>query len=265
MLFLSPEHQTASILNPLNEPERITMISPRRKGRSSERIGEGLLRKLGYEILETNKIVEVEGEEAFEIDIVARNPEGEMCSVEVKAGEASVSDIRHAYANCKILNWKPIVICKALSNESAEAVAEQLEVKIIRLRDYYLIKPEELETLIRSAMRDVLTQFGFYPLPPRKKISKEDMNVISALADAESFTEASNKIGVPEGKLGRTLGELKKKGLLPRQSLSFSSLKRFAEHLLRRYSLSKRIDQIERQLKKIEEKMAEIQQEASKT
>lgn len=241
------------------------MISPRRKGRSSERIGEGILRKLGFEILDTNKIVEVEGEEAFEIDIVARSPEKEKCCVEVKAGEASVSDIRHAYANSKILNWKPILICKALSNESAQAVAEQLGVKIIRLRDYYLVKPEELETLVRSTMQDVLTQFGFYPLPPRKKISKEDMDVISALADAESFAEAANKIGIPEGKLGRTLGELKEKGLLPRQSLSFSSLKSFTEHLLRRYSLSKRIDQIERQLEKIEEKMAKTRGEASKS
>jgi predicted RecB family endonuclease len=70
------------------------MPASRVKGRSSERIARGVLERLGYKILETNKKITVDEAEAFEVDILALNPKGEKYCVEVKAGSASVSDIR---------------------------------------------------------------------------------------------------------------------------------------------------------------------------
>ncbi|RLI34442.1 recombinase RecB, partial [Candidatus Bathyarchaeota archaeon] len=79
------------------------MPKSRVRGMSSERIARALLRRLGYEILETNKIVRVGEKAAFEVDMVAVDPSGLKCCVEVKAGRAGVSDLRQVFADSKIL------------------------------------------------------------------------------------------------------------------------------------------------------------------
>ena len=93
------------------------------RGRSSERIARGVLERLGYTILETNKKITVDQAEAFEVDILALNPKGEKCCVEVKAGSASVSDIRQVFADSKMLGLKPLLVCKGFADEAAEVVA----------------------------------------------------------------------------------------------------------------------------------------------
>jgi len=70
---------------------------PRVKGKSSERIARGILAKLDYEVIETNKIVTVDDARIFEVDIIARNSEDEVYCVEVKSGQAGVSDVRQVF------------------------------------------------------------------------------------------------------------------------------------------------------------------------
>ncbi|NIR86157.1 recombinase RecB, partial [Candidatus Bathyarchaeota archaeon] len=168
------------------------MPKPKVRGRSSERIAKGIMEKLGYEILETNKMVVVDGAEAFEVDILALSPEGEKYCVEVKAGRAGVSDIRQAFANSEVLGFKPMFVCKGFADEAAEALARELDVKMIRLSEYYvLLEPEELEIVARTAMRGILNEYGFYPFSSWEEIKEEDWKVIEGIAGAESFGGAA--------------------------------------------------------------------------
>ncbi len=155
------------------------MPSSRVKGRSSERIAKGILERLGYKILEKNKKITVDEAEAFEVDLLAVSPKGEKCCVEVKAGSASVSDIRQVFTNSEILGLKPLLVCKGFADEASEAVAAELDVEVIRLSEHYLLlEPEELEVILRTAIRDVLDSYGFYPLPTWKEIGGQDLEVV---------------------------------------------------------------------------------------
>jgi len=226
---------------------------PKVKGISSERIARGILEKLGYSILETNKVVTVNQAEVFEVDILAVSPEGEKYCVEVKAGRAGVSDVRQVYADSQILGIKPMLICKGFANESAEAVAKELNVKTIRLSEYYvLLEPEELEVIVRTAMRDILSEYGFYPLPPFQAISDEEWNVIESVAEAESFIDAAQHIQLTVEQLGNIIGALRKKGVFPPRSQSFTSLKRHSQQLIQRYYLARKLEEIKRHLNKLE-------------
>lgn len=233
------------------------MSKSRARGRSSERIARGILERLGYKILETNKKVFIEGAEAFEVDIIALNPEGEKCCVEVKAGSAAVSNIRDAYANSEVLGFKPLIICKGPADSAAEAVAKELKVDVISLSDYYVLsEPEELEIILRDAIRGILNEYGFYPLPSWEGILNKDLKVVAALAEAANFSEAAESLGLSVNELGGRLGELREKGILPRQEQSFKALKAFSQQLLSRLALIRRLDRIEARLKRIEKALS---------
>ena len=231
-------------------------ISPRPgvRGRSSERIAKGVLERLGYKILETNKIVTVDEARAFEVDILAVNSEGEKYCVEVKTGQAGVSDVRQVFADSKILGLKPMLICKGFANDAAEAVARELQVGMIRLSEYYiLLEPEELETIVRTAVQDVLDQYGFYPLPPWEVIREEDWRVMRAIAETESFQDAVQLLDLSVEELGQRIGVLRDSGVFPRRGQNFVDLKMYSRQLLQRYSLRQRLEMIENQLRRIEE------------
>ncbi|NIQ04891.1 MAG: hypothetical protein GWO20_03890 [Candidatus Korarchaeota archaeon] len=234
------------------------MINSRRKGKSSERIAEGLLRKLGYEILERNKLVEKGGEQAFEVDFIAKDPEGNLSCIEVKAGDASVSDIRHTYANSEMLNCKPIIVCKSLSNVSAEVVKKELGVTVIPFREYYLTEPEELELVVKSAIQEVLSEFGFFPLPQLEEIPEDTIKVLSALSNASSFPEAAKELDLSTNELGKDVGDLRETGVLPKWSQSFSDLRKFSSRVIRQYSVSRRIKRIEERLEQLEQEIKKI-------
>ncbi|HIE23230.1 MAG TPA: recombinase RecB [Candidatus Korarchaeota archaeon] len=242
------------------------MILPKSKvkGRSSERIARGILEKLGYEILETNKAVVVDQSEVFEVDILARSPEGEKYCVEVKAGRASVSDVRKVYADSKLLGLKPMLVCKGFSDEAAEAVAKKLGVKMIELSEYYvLLEPEELEVIVRTAVMDVLREYGFYPLPPWEAVKEEDWKVIEAISEAETFEDAAKLLGISVEDLGRKIGGLRGAGILPHVGQDFSELKRNSQQIIQRYSLVRRLELIENRLKKLENILLELKETIS--
>jgi len=225
---------------------------PRVKGTSSERIARGVLERLGYKILETNKIVVVDKAEAFEVDIVALSPEGEKYCVEVKAGRAGVSDVRQVFADSKVLGLKPILVCKGFADEAAEAVSKELDVRMIKLSEFYvLLEPEELEVVVRSAMRDVLDEYGLYPLPLWEAIKEEDWRVIEGIAEAENFEEAAQHLHLSVEELGHRIGDLRKKGIFPEKGQTFADIKWHSQQLIQRHSVIRRLDKIENRLRKL--------------
>ncbi len=229
------------------------------KGRSSERIARGILERLGYEILETNKAVIVDQSEAFEVDILARSPEGEKYCVEVKAGRAGVSDVRKVYADSKVLGLKPMLVCKGFADEAAEAVAKKLGVKMIELSEYYvLLEPEELEVIVRAAIMDILREYGFYPLPPWEAIGEDDWKVIEVISKAKTFEDAAKILNLRVEDLGRKIGALRDAGIFPHTGQDFSELKRHSQQIIQRYSLVRRLELIEKSLKKIEDILLEL-------
>lgn len=230
------------------------MPKPRIRGQSSERIAKGILEKLGYKILDTNKKVVVDQAEAFEVDIIALSLEGEKYCVEVKAGRAGVSDVRQVFADSEILHLKPMLVCKRPADEAAEAVARELGVKIIRFSEYYvLLEPEELEVVVRTAVRDVLNEYGFYPLLPFEAVEEEEWRVIEGIAKAESFKEAAQLLHLSAEELGHRIGALRGKGVYPPRGQAFTGLKRHSQQLIQRHSIIRRLDEIENHLKRIEE------------
>ena len=225
---------------------------PRVKGMSSERIARSVLERLGYHILEANKKVVLGNAEVFEVDIIAVSPEGDKYCVEVKAGRAGVSDIRQVFADSEILGLKPMLVCKGFADEPAEMVSKELGVKMIKLSEYYvLLEPEELEVIVRSAVRDVLNEYGFYPLPFWEEISEEDWSVIKGVSEAFSFKEAAQNLDLSSEELGHRIGYLRKRGIFPEKGQTFKNLKKYSQQLIQRYSFISRLDSIENYLKRI--------------
>ena len=63
---------------------------------------------------------------------------------------------------------------------------------MIKLSEYYvLLEPEELEVVVRSAMQDVLDEYGLYPVPLCEAIEEEDWRLIGGITEAENFEEAA--------------------------------------------------------------------------
>lgn len=235
---------------------------PRVKGKSSERIARDILAKLGYEVIETNKIVTVDDARIFEVDIIARNSEDEVYCVEVKSGQAGVSDVRQVFGNSEILGLKPMLICKGFANEAAETMARELKVKMIRLTEHFiLLEPEELEVIVSTAVQDILNKYGFYPIPHWNKIKEEDWNLISTISEAERFKEAAENASLSVKQLGQRIGDLRQGGIFPRKGQSFTDLKRHSRQLMYRYSIKRKLERIENRLKKIEEALYQRQRE----
>jgi len=234
------------------------MVGGKVKGQSSEEIARGVLEELGYKIIETNRMVSLKGSEAFEVDIIAERDKERYC-VEVKSGEVGVSDVRHAFANGEALRMTPLVVSKGFANDAAEALADELGVELVKLHEYYtLLEPEELEVILKTAIRQVLDEYGFYPLPSKDVISKEDWNLLQCIVNSESFQELSETTGLDSDELGRKLGELRDTGILPRRSQSLQELRNHAQRVIEAYSMEKRLEEIDRRLCLIEEKIGRL-------
>lgn len=220
------------------------------KGMSSERIAESILKKLGYTILEKNKKITLAGIEAFEVDFIVENANGIEYIVEVKAGKGSVSDLRQLYADSKILNLRPLLVCKGLTDEAATTVVNELNIKVVTFNEFYLLlEPEELETIIRSAVKDVLNEYGFSPLPPWDMIGKAELRILQKIAISKNIDEATSKLHIKPVTLGKKLGELRGKRILPQQPQNYSALKKFCQQILYRYDYISRLDRIEKKLR----------------
>jgi len=219
-----------------------------RKGISAERLAASLLESLGYEILEKRKTIEIEGVEAAEVDIIAKSSSGEIYAVEVKAGRASVTDVRQAYTNAQILGMKPLLICKGFVDKAAEATVKRLGVKYILLPEFFLVSPEDISRIVSESITDVLLAFESINI---SNINPDDVKILRALAFSNSINEALHRTGLRRRKFNRKLEVLRRKGVFPLKIYSFPYLKLQSLYVLRRL-------EEERLLRDLNEKLSSL-------
>ena len=166
----------------------------RYRGVSAEKIAASILEKLGFEVIDWRRRVFIKGERVAEVDLVVKDKEGKEYCVEVKAGRIGASDIKHAYANAKILNMEPIIVGKGFADKSAEVLAEKLGVNVVKLSDYYvLLDLETLDKVVRESLREevinAFTQILELLLNPPTRY----LNVLEVIAESETLKQAAEK------------------------------------------------------------------------
>ncbi len=182
--------------------------------RESEEIAAKFLEELGFRVLETRVKVVVDGVEVSDVDIVAEKG-GVQYAVEVKAGYADVSSIRQAYVNSVLTGMKPLVVSRGLSDQSAEAVARRLGVQVITLPDQLYVQPDELYSIVESAVEEVLERVT-RPLSHCFDLTEGQLKTLAAIASSQDFVSAARALSLsPEG-LGRVLESLRSEGVIPR-------------------------------------------------
>jgi len=218
------------------------------KGLSSERIAKRLLESRSFHILSTKHEIK-EGDDKFaEVDIIAEDSNGERYAVEVKAGKGDVNSIRQAYANAKLCEYKPMLICKGYADDAARKAALKLDVKVIELSEYYLLlEPEELESIIKKCVEEVFETHGF--LPYSAEIDDKDRKLLKSISTAKNFDEVAEKIKINRKDFGKKIEDLTTRGILPRRSLNFRDLKRCSSSILVRSEIISKLNEIERRLK----------------
>jgi predicted RecB family endonuclease len=223
----------------------------RKKGVSAERIAKRLLKSKGFTIKKTRYELIKNQERITEIDIIAEDPAGIIYAVEVKAGKGSVSTIRRTYANAQLVGYKPLLICKGFTDKAAIEAAEKLSVLVVKLDEYYLLlEPEELESLIKKCLEEVLETHGF--LPYYVELGEDELNILKALSNSETFKLAAEKLNKTHDELGNIIRELTKEAILPQRSLSFHDLKRVSSSILARNSVNRKLDSILERIEKLE-------------
>ena len=83
-------------------------MNPRLKGKTVEELATALLEGEGFRILERRKVIRVGESQVAEVDILAEK-DGEVYAVEVKSGRISVTDVRQAFTNARLLGYKPLI------------------------------------------------------------------------------------------------------------------------------------------------------------
>lgn len=213
-----------------------------------------MLEAKGYEIVTTNYKINSKGENIAEIDIIAEK-DGEKYAVEVKSGKATLTSIRQVYANAKLAGFKPLLICKK-SDEATKEAAKKLGVNIMEFSEYHLLlEPEELESIVKKCMEDVLEEHGFVPI---LKLDDEAKTILEAIAEARNFEHASKLLKIKEEELSLKISKLARKGILPPRSLSFKDLKRVAISILAKNELSIKLEEILKDIKEIKKKLGLI-------
>ncbi|MDI9619335.1 MAG: recombinase RecB [Candidatus Nezhaarchaeota archaeon] len=230
-----------------------------RRGLSSERIAMGILERLNFKVVDTRKKIVKDEVEVGEVDIVALSPEGELYAVEVKAGRANVSDIRQAYTGALLLGMRPLIVCKGLADAAAEAVAKELDVKVLSIPEYHILfEVEDLESAVRAAVQDVLDDLTlFAPLPKGEKLKKKDLSLLRAVASSSSMDEAASRLKVDVRGLWHQVNELRSKGIL-RGGYSYEKLRIHVKRLLAYLEFEERLKRLDKRLKKIEALLEEL-------
>ncbi len=239
-----------------------------KRGRSSERIARYILENfLGFEITEVSRLVVVDGVEAAEVDIIAKNSVGQPFAVEVKAGSCDVSTLRQAYANAKMLGpeYLPMVICKAFSDDAAEKVSKELGVAVIQLKDLFvLLGPEELEIIIQGVMREVLDEYGLRPIIGKDRLNEDDLHALTAIANAKTLSEAAQISEIDEMELVKVLSKLRKGGILPRTEKSFEELKTHISRVLKSLESDTQLENIQEDISRLLKKVEDIEERIMK-
>ncbi|MGB9718259.1 MAG: YraN family protein [Thermoproteota archaeon] len=221
-----------------------------RKGLGAEDVAVSILEKLGYTVLEKRKPVIVGGVKVAEIDMVARDQEGDVLAVEVKSGKASVTDVRQVFSNSKLLKVKPLLVCKGFSDASAASLASELGVRYILLPEYYLFTFEDFKEVSKELINDLLTMYLSLDV---EEISSEEERIVEAIASSNSFSEASAKLNTLEEELGKIISNMNV--FKPGDKQGFSQLKLRALLVKNRLNDKRLIKSIERKLDTLEKKI----------
>ncbi len=233
-------------------------LSPTTRWKSSERIAFKLLEQLGFKILKIHHRISIKGIDVAEVDAIAVDDSGEKYAIEVKAGKLDVSGIRQAYTNAKLLDMKPLIICKGFADDAAKMTAEELGVKVITLSDYYIIEPEELEVIVKEVVDDVINNVISTLLAPQLRIKPEDQTILSAISEANSFSEAAKSLSISLNELIEKIVDMKKRGLIPHKLRGFSEIQRHARLLLYKLTLDTRLKCIIEELEKVNKRLNEL-------
>ncbi|MEM4934037.1 MAG: recombinase RecB [Desulfurococcaceae archaeon] len=220
-----------------------TGLSPRRKWIASEKIALGVLEELGYRVLEVGKKIELGGVEVGEIDAIVADSAGELYAVEVKAGKIDVSGIRQAYVNALLVGTRPMVVCKGFADDAAKGLAERLGVRVIQLSDVFLVESEEIYTIVREVIEETLTDYleVFYGYSPQLK--PEHFEILNAIYTSTTVDEAAEKLGVDVSVFAKRIEELKKQNIVPRWASKYNTVKRVAQILLHRQSITSALEE----------------------
>jgi predicted RecB family endonuclease len=197
------------------------------RGRASVEIAKRVLEKRGYTVIDENASIRLNGLEVGEIDLLARGPSGELLAVEVKAGGIGVSELKQLYVNALILNAKPVAVARSASDE-ARALASRLGIELVELSDLLTVDEEELYNVVKSAVEDAL----FELLTALPAVSDDRIaRLLEAVAQGETLEQAARIMGLETGELEKSLGELRRSGLLPPLA-GYGRLRAYAKALL---------------------------------
>jgi len=235
-------------------------VSNVERWRSSERIAEEILRRLGFEVLEHHKRIIIEGLEVGEIDFVARSSTGELYAVEVKAGKVDITGLRQAYVNAQLVGMKPLVICKGFADDAARELAKVLNIEVIQLSDILVVEDEELETIVREAVEDALSEYLEMLLLENLSIKEHNLKVLEVIAQSSSISEAAEKLGMDVQNVTKILNELRSQGVIPRWAKKWSSLRRVARFMVSKVHLRRNLELLERLSKEISRNIEKLQQ-----
>ncbi len=197
------------------------------RGRASVEIAKRVLEKRGYTVIDENASIRLNGLEVGEVDLLARGPSGELLAVEVKAGGIGVSELKQLYVNALILNAKPVAVARSASDE-ARALASRLGIELVELSDLLTVDEEELYNVVKSAVEDAL----FELLTALPAVSDDRIaRLLEAVAQGENLEQAARIMGLETGELEKSLGELRRSGLLPPLA-GYGRLRAYAKALL---------------------------------
>jgi len=231
----------------------VIQLSSSQRWHSSERIAQKLLEDMGLKVVETNKKVVINNVEVGEVDIIARDDEGNMYAVEVKAGKLDVTGVRQAYVNAVLLGMKPMVICKGFADDAAHELASHLGVKVIQLSDIFLVESEELEVVVREAVEDAVSSIFELVLEPLPTIRDNEKRLIEVLASAHSLQDAASKLDMSLEVLLKNIDALRSQGIIPKWARKWSSIKRCAQILATKIKIYDQITALQQTLDKMQQ------------
>ncbi len=238
-------------------------ISNIERWRSSERIAEEVLRRLGFEVIEHHKRIIIDGFEVGEVDFVARHRNGELYAVEVKAGKIDITGLRQAYVNAKLVGMKPMVICKGFADDSARELAKVLGIEVVQLSDLLLVEDEELETIVREAVEEAFSEYLEMLLLEKPALKEHHLRVLEAIAQSSSISEAAEKLGIDVQDVTKILSELRSQGVVPKWAKRWSSIKRVAKFVVSKATLHRDLEALEKAVMELSSVVDKLQRVCS--
>jgi len=184
-------------------------MKPKLRGVTVEKIAKLLLEEEGFTVIEERKRVKRNDIDVAEIDLLAKK-NGEVYAVEVKAGRVSVTDLRQVYTNAKLVEARPIIICRGYADKAAEELAKALNVEVLFLSDYLIfLEPEELVNIVERTLTKLLIRI----LEPQLHVfNEEEFKLLQSIAYCKDFPDLVRKTGISARELRELINSLKLKG-----------------------------------------------------